>query len=113
MEIAFIGDVSKVEAEYYEKGIWRRQSDRPTPETELIGARMRRGRQQAGLSQRRVAERAGVSQSEVSRLERGKGGGISTYRLVAIALAIPGLPFGCCPHQHTCAYPFDPRRSPI
>jgi transcriptional regulator with XRE-family HTH domain len=70
-----------------------------------MGARVRVGRRQAGLSQRTVADRAGVSQSEVSRLERGQGGNISTYRFVAICFAIgPSFPFGDCPHPHVCTY---------
>ena len=100
-----------VETAYYAKGIWVRQSRIVSADMELVGARFRRGRQQAGLSQRRVAERAGVSQSEVSRLERGLGGGISTYRFVRIGLALgPTFPFGCCPHHEACPYPYDPRQ---
>ena len=70
-----------------------------------MGARVRVGRHVAGLSQREVAARAGVSQSEVSRLERGQGGNISTYRFVNICFAIgPAFPFGDCPHGHSCTY---------
>ena len=70
-----------------------------------MGARIRIGRLNAGLSQRAVAERAGVSQSEVSRLERGQGGNISTYRFVNICFAIgPAFPVGNCPHNHACTY---------
>jgi transcriptional regulator with XRE-family HTH domain len=99
-----------VEQAYYDKGIWVRQSRIVSAEMELFGARIRRGRLQAGMSQRKVAERAGVSQSEVSRLERGMGGGISSYRLVQIAMVLgPTFPFGNCPHHDSCAYPFDPR----
>ncbi len=70
-----------------------------------MGARIRAGRHAAGLSQRAVADWAGVSQSEVSRLERGQGGNISTYRFVAICFAIgPSFPFGNCPHNHNCPH---------
>jgi transcriptional regulator with XRE-family HTH domain len=99
-----------VEQAYYDKGIWVRQSRIVSAEMELFGARIRRGRQQLGMSQRKLAERAGVSQSEVSRLERGMGGGISSYRLVRIGIALgPTFPFGSCPHHTACAYPYDPR----
>ncbi|CAN5737867.1 hypothetical protein BH24CHL5_BH24CHL5_10220 [soil metagenome] len=89
-----------------------RTRETPTPDMELIGARFRRGRQQAGLSQRSVAYRANVSQSLVSRFERGRTPGMSTMRVIAIGLAIgPTFPLGCCPHDHKCPWPFDPRTS--
>jgi DNA-binding XRE family transcriptional regulator len=82
-----------------------RQINIATPEMQEMGARVRVGRHAAGLSQRVVAYRAGVSQSEVSRLERGLGGNISTYRFVNICFAIgPSFPFGDCPHHHNCLY---------
>jgi DNA-binding XRE family transcriptional regulator len=94
----------------YASGEWKRKDDEPNVDMELIGSRFRRGRQQAGLSQRRVAERAGVSQSEISRIERGRAGGVSTRRFIAVAIALgPNFPLGCCPHNHGCAYPYDPR----
>ena len=106
----------KFEEQLYADGTWVRQHSKPSPDMELIGSRFQRGRQQAGMTQRQVAAIAGVSQSEVSRLERGRGGGISTYRFVAIGMALgPGFPFGCCPHEHRCAYPPfpDAPRSPL
>ena len=95
---------------FYASGQWHRHDNTPNADMELVGARFRRGRQQIGLSQRLVAERAGVSQSEISRLERGRAGGVSTRRLVAIAVVLgPNFPLGCCPHHDNCAYPYDPR----
>lgn len=85
-----------------------RRNETPTPESIEVGIRFRRGRQQAGLTQRRVADRSGISQSEISRLERGKTPGMSAYRVFAIALALgPRFPFGTCPHEHRCAYTLD------
>jgi DNA-binding XRE family transcriptional regulator len=99
-----------VYAPIYASGQWKRKDDTPDVDMELIGARFKGGRQQAGLSQRRVAERAGVSQSEISRIERGRAGGISTRRIIAVAMALgPNFPLGCCPHHDDCAYPYDPR----
>jgi transcriptional regulator with XRE-family HTH domain len=95
---------------------WKRDVDNrystwPVPEMELLGARFRNGRRQAGLSQRQVAWRAGVSQSLVSRVERGLATGTTAERLIRIAEAIgPSFPFGFCPHHQNCAYPYDPRR---
>ncbi|MGI8929164.1 MAG: helix-turn-helix domain-containing protein [Candidatus Limnocylindrales bacterium] len=86
-----------------------RVHDTPTPEMVLIGARFRHGRRKAGLTQRQVAARSGVSQSLVSRFERGRTPGMSTIRVIRIGLALgPGFPFGCCPHQHKCAWPYNP-----
>ena len=80
-----------------------------TPGSVLVGARFRHGRHQAGLSQRRVAELSGVSQSLISRFERGRAPGLSSKRIIAIAMAIgPRFPFGCCPHDHACAWPYNP-----
>ena len=82
-----------------------RQINHVTPAMQEMGARIRSGRLAAGLSQRAIAELAGVSQSEVSRLERGQGGNISTYRFVAICFAIgSAFPFGNCPHNHNCPH---------
>ncbi len=82
-----------------------RQLNIVTPAMQEMGARIRAGRHAAGISQRAVADRAGVSQSEVSRLERGRGGNISTYRFVAICFAIgQSFPFGNCPHNHNCPH---------
>ena len=79
----------------------------PIPEMLLVGARFRRGREQAGLSQRDVAWRAGVSQSLVSQFERGLT--LGSMRMVMMGLAIgPRFPLGCCPHNHRCAWPADP-----
>ncbi|MEO6349943.1 MAG: helix-turn-helix transcriptional regulator [Candidatus Limnocylindrales bacterium] len=86
-----------------------RTNETPTPEMELVGRRFRRGRLNAGLSQRQVARKADVSQSLVSRFERGRTPGMSTSRVVAIAAAIgPYFPFGFCPHHHGCNWPYDP-----
>jgi DNA-binding XRE family transcriptional regulator len=84
-------------------GIW------PLPQMVLFGARIRRGRLNAGMSQRQLAAKAGVSQSGISRLERGLGIGMTAMRLVAIGMALgPDFPFGCCSHEHRCAWPYDP-----
>jgi DNA-binding XRE family transcriptional regulator len=84
-------------------GVW------PLPELVLFGARIRHGRQQAGMSQRRLADKAGVSQSLVSRLERGVAHGMSAMRLVAVGMAIgPTFPFGFCSHDHPCKWSYDP-----
>ena len=81
-----------------------------TPGSVLIGARFRRGRHLAGLSQRQIAERSGVSQTLISRFERGRCPGLAAWRLMAIAMAIgPEFPMGCCPHSHGCRWPRDPR----
>ena len=86
----------------------------PLPIFTLVGARFRHGRHQAGLSQRSLAARAGVSQSVVSRFERGLVSHMSAERIVRIAMALgPGFPFGFCPHQHRCAWPYDPSASSI
>src|SRR6187399_1678257 len=75
----------------------------------LIGSRFRYGRQQAGLSQRRVAELSGVSQSLISRFERGRCPGMAAHRVMAIAMALgPRFPFGFCPHEHVCKWPYNP-----
>jgi transcriptional regulator with XRE-family HTH domain len=75
----------------------------------LIGSRFRHGRQQAGMSQRRVAELSGVSQSLISRFERGRCPGLAAWRIMAIAVAIgPRFPFGFCPHDHKCKWPYNP-----
>jgi DNA-binding XRE family transcriptional regulator len=92
---------------------WRereRYGQWPLPDLVLFGARVRRGRLQTGMSQRRLADRAGVSQSAISRLERGVAIGMTAIRLVAVCIELgPSFPFGSCPHEHTCAYPYDPR----
>ena len=83
--------------------------DTPTPEMVLIGARFRHGRRQAGISQRKLAQKSGVSQSLISRFERGRTPGMSTILVIRIGMALgPGFPFGCCPHQHKCAWPYNP-----
>lgn len=29
--------------------------------------------------------------------------------MVRIGMALgPGFPFGCCPHEHQCAWPYNP-----
>ena len=86
----------------------------PLPVMELVGARFRHGRHQAGLSQRRLAEAAQISQSVVSRFERGLVSHTSAERIIRLAEALgPGFPFGFCPHDHRCAWPFDPRPNPV
>jgi len=88
-----------------------RRNEAKTWQTIEVGKRFRRGRLQAGLSQRTVAFRAGVSQSEVSRMERGMRPGMAVFRLAAIALALgPRFPFGTCPHDHRCAYSTGPEQ---
>lgn len=89
------------------------QADRfwgaPKPSLEIFGARIRHGRQQAGLSQRQLANRSGVSQSTISRLERGRCVGLAFIRLVAICSAMgTDFPFGSCPHDHRCRWPSSP-----
>jgi DNA-binding XRE family transcriptional regulator len=75
----------------------------------LIGARFRHGRRQAGLTQRRLAELSGTSQSLISRFERGRAPGLSAWRVMAMAVAIgPNFPFGFCPHDHGCKWPYNP-----
>jgi Predicted transcriptional regulators len=94
-------------------GSWR-FAQWPLPVMELVGARFRHGRHQAGLSQRRLAEAAQISQSVVSRFERGLVSHTSAERIVRLAEALgPGFPFGFCPHDHRCAWPFDPRPNPV
>jgi len=58
-----------------------------------------------------VAATAGISQSVVSRFERGLVSHMSAERIVRLAMALgPDFPFGCCPHDHKCAWPSDPTR---
>lgn len=80
----------------------------PVPGMDIVGARFRHARLRAGMSQRELATRAGVSQSVVSRFERGMSGGTRTEAVVRLAVSIPGFPFGYCPHNHRCAYSFEP-----
>ena len=83
----------------------------PLPIFLLVGARFRNGRQNAGLTQRQLADMAGISQSVVSRFERGLVSHMSAERIVRLAMALgPDFPFGCCPHDHKCAWPTDPSR---
>ena len=85
----------------------------PVPEMVRVGARFRNGRHQLGISQRRLSELSKVSQSVISRFERGLVTGITAERLVRIANALGhAFPFGFCPHDHQCAWPFDPDREP-
>src|SRR5687767_3589188 len=85
----------------------------PQPYFEMIGARFRNGREMVGYSQRAVAAAAGISQSVVSRFERGLVRRMSAERIVRLALALgPRFPFGSCPHDHGCAWPYDPRTPP-
>lgn len=94
-------------------GNWR-YAQWPLPIMELVGARFRHGRYQAGMSQRRVADAARISQSVVSRFERGLVSHTSAERIVRLAEALgPGFPFGFCPHDHGCAWPYDPRPNPV
>jgi DNA-binding transcriptional regulator YiaG len=93
--------------------LWPYVSERgeqaPSPDFELVGARFRRGRRQAGLSQRQLATRAGISQSIVSRFERGLVRRSSAEKIVRLGLALgPRFPFGCCPHDHQCPWPANP-----
>ena len=101
----------------FNKRYWPYRSEKgelpESPDFERIGARFRHGRHQAGLSQRRVADIAGISQSVVSRFERGLVRKMSAERIVRLAIALgPSFPFGCCPHDHECAWPWDPREGP-
>ena len=83
----------------------------PLPVFELVGARFRRGRERARLTQRHLADRAGVSQSVISRFERGLLSHMSAERIVRLAMALgPTFPFGACPHDHACDWPDDPRK---
>jgi DNA-binding XRE family transcriptional regulator len=96
-----------------DKQFWPYVSERleqpPTPDFEIVGARFRHGRRQAGLTQRQLAGMAGISQSVVSRFERGLVQKMSAERIVRLAVALgPRFPFGCCPHDHRCAWPRDP-----
>jgi len=98
------------------KELWPYRSERgeqaPDPDFELIGARFRNGRRQAGLTQRQVAERAGISQSIVSRFERGLVRRSSAEKIVRLGLALgTRFPFGCCPHDHKCPWPANPTAS--
>jgi transcriptional regulator with XRE-family HTH domain len=64
------------------------------------------------MSQRRLAAKAGVSQAVISRLERGVAHGLAAMRLVTIGMALgPNFPFGCCGHDHPCAFPYNPAES--
>ncbi len=85
----------------------------PLPAFELVGARFRHGRMRARLTQRHLADQAGVSQSVISRFERGLVSHMSAERIVRLAMALgPTFPFGACPHDHACAWPYDPRTHP-
>jgi DNA-binding XRE family transcriptional regulator len=85
----------------------------PLPSFALVGARFRHGRLRARLTQRHLADRAGVSQSVISRFERGLVSHMSAERIVRLAMALgPAFPFGACPHDHACMWPYDPRNLP-
>jgi len=60
--------------------------------SELVGAAVRRLREQAGLSMRDLAGRAGISQPFLSQIERGVSAPsmITTYRLAAALGVTPG-----------------------
>lgn len=77
----------------------------PEPEMVAFGAKVRRGRELAHLTQRQVAAKSGVSQSVISRFERGLAPGMTVERFWRIATAIgPRLPLGVCPHEHDCIW---------
>lgn len=85
----------------------------PLPVFVLVGARFRHGRTRARLTQRHLADMAGVSQSVISRFERGLVSHMSAERIVRLAMALgPTFPFGACPHDHACHWPYDPRTLP-
>jgi hypothetical protein len=49
----------------------------------------------------------------VSRFERGLVSHMSAERIVRLAMALgPAFPFGSCPHDHNCPWPYDPRTLP-
>ncbi len=82
----------------------------PLPVMVIFGARFAHARAKAGLSQRALAYEAGVSQSVVSRLERGLVSHMSAERIIRLSMALgPSFPFGFCPHDHNCSWPYDPR----
>jgi transcriptional regulator with XRE-family HTH domain len=74
----------------------------PSP-VELLGRYALRGRVLIHYSQARLSDACGVSQSAISRLERGRGGGMPVGRLLRIANQLGNaFPLGYCPHRHRC-----------
>jgi DNA-binding XRE family transcriptional regulator len=70
---AFAAELRRSEAEYHE----------------TLGARLRRAREEAGLTQPALGERAGLDQAVISRLERGKvRPRIDTLRRIAEGLGL-------------------------
>ena len=61
-----------------------------TTETESLGARVRRLRQGAGLTQQQLATTAGLALTSLAQLERGVSGDprLSTLRALAGALGV-------------------------
>ena len=79
----------------------------PSAQARLVafGRNLRRARQIAGVSQRKLALLSGVSQSVISRLERARAPRLALERLLLLHDVLGGaLPFGACPHDHTCVW---------
>jgi ribosome-binding protein aMBF1 (putative translation factor) len=68
-----------------------RKSPEPKPPQSLreLGAAIRDGRRQHGLTQMRLEALSGVDQSSISRLERGLAPGMKVYRLARILAVLP------------------------
>ena len=58
---------------------------------ERFGAWIRERRLQAQLSQAQLERRSGLDQTAISRLERGRLGGLRLHRLAAVFAALDGL----------------------
>ncbi|HUG49108.1 MAG TPA: helix-turn-helix transcriptional regulator [Candidatus Limnocylindria bacterium] len=79
----------------------------PNAQARLLafGRNLKRARQVAGVSQRKLALLSGVSQSVISRLERARAPRLALERLLLLHDVLGGaLPFGACPHDHSCVW---------
>ena len=77
-------------------------SDPQPPDRYLreLGAAIREGRRQHGLTQMRLEALSGVDQSSISRLERGLAPGMKVSRLARILAVLPRSGLLAADHRH-------------
>ena len=96
--------------------VTRRQAERREFAAQL-GIRLGLLRRAHGISQQQLARVLGTNKSNVSRLERGRDGGLTVERLVAVEEAIRSLAGRAAPGGHEDRLihvePFDQFRNPI